>query len=231
MNVSAQPAAPDFIAARFNMVESQIRPNKVRNERLLSALGDMPREIFVPSPLSGIAYIDEDIQLTANRFLLEPMVLARLLETADIKDHESVLDVAPATGYSTGIIAALAKKVTGLEAETALAQKAAANLAALGIKNASVETGPHGEGWKSGAPYDVILVNGGVEFVPEKLAAQLADGGRLLLVMRAFGPVRVAHTGEARLYENIRGKLSHRPLFDANVKILPGFEARQAFTF
>src|ERR1700749_1320961 len=114
MNAMPRPSAPDFETARYNMIESQIRPNKVRHERLLETMGNLPREIFVPSPLTGIAYLDEELQVAPGRYLLEPMVLARLIEEADVKSTDCVLDIAPTTGYSTAVLAALAKNVTAL---------------------------------------------------------------------------------------------------------------------
>jgi len=231
MTAATQSSAPDFDKARFNMVESQIRANKVRDPRLLDAFGGLPREMFVPQALAGIAYIDEDIEVARGRYLLEPMVLARLLQEADVKPGDRVLDVAPATGYSTVILSALAQNITAIESDPALAQQASENLKRLDVTNARVEQGPLTDGCKPRGPYDVILVNGGVEVVPPALTAQLAEGGRLLVVVREFGPARVAHKGEARLYEKIRGAVSHRALFDANVKLLPGFEARLSFAF
>ena len=221
----------DFAAARFNMVESQIRPNKVRGRRLLDALGNLPREAFVPSISAGIAYIDENVPVGTGRYLLEPMVLARLIEEAEIKETDRVLDIAPATGYSTAVLAKLAKEVVAVESDPALVTQAVANLDRLQIKNASLQLGPLAEGWKASAPYDVILVNGSAEILPAALSPQLAEGGKLLIVMRESGPAAVAHKGEARLYEKIRGNLSHRALFDANVKLLPGFEAKKHFAF
>ena len=231
MTATVQLRPSDFTAARFHMIESQIRPNKVRNRRLLETMGDLPRELFVPPPLAGIAYIDEDMTVAPGRYLLEPMVLARLLEEADVKLSDHVLDVAPATGYSTALLARLAKSVVAVENDPSLASQAAANLEGLGIKNAAVKQGPPAEGWKTDAPYNLILVNGSVGILPEALTAQLAENGRLLIVMREFGPAQIAHKGEARLYEKIRGSISHRALFDANVKLLPGFEARPVFSF
>lgn len=225
-----QKTAPDFATARFNMVESQIRPNKVRDERVLNAMGTLPREQFVPSLMAGIAYIDEDIQVAPGRFLLEPMVLARLLEEASIKPQDRVLDIAPATGYSTVVLAMLAQEVTGVESDPTLQKQAVGNLANLQTSNASVQLGSLVDGYKGKAPYNVIIINGAVEVVPEALLGQLAEGGRLVGVVRSYGPAKAAYTGEARLYEKINGHISHRPLFDANVKLLPGFEAKKVFT-
>ena len=214
------------------MVESQIRPNKVRGERLLDVLGALPREMFVPPPLAGIAYIDENVQVGPGRYLIEPMVLARLIEEANVKADDRVLDIAPATGYSTAVLASLAREVVAVESDPGLVTQAVGNLDRLQIRNAALQLGPLAEGWKATAPYDVILINGSVEILPDALTAQLAEGGRLMAVMRAIrARPSIAHKGEARLYEKIRGNLSHRTLFDANVKLLPGFEAKKTFSF
>lgn len=223
--------ATDFAAARFNMVECQIRPNKVRDEKLLNIMGALPREIFVPPAMVGIAYIDEDLQVAQGRYLLEPMILARLLEAANIQPTERVLDIAPATGYSTAVIASLAKEVVAVECEASLKMLVVSNLGSVQIINAEVYQGKLTEGYKDKAPYDVILLNGCVEFVPDTLTSQLAEGGRLLAIVREYGPARASHVSEARLYEKIRGQISHRPLFDANVNLLPGFETPKKFVF
>jgi protein-L-isoaspartate(D-aspartate) O-methyltransferase len=225
------PKLPDFAAARFHMIESQIRPNKVRDERVLVAMETVPREMFVPPTMTGIAYIDEDLQVAPGHFLLEPMILARLLQAAGIGVEDRVLDIGVATGYSTAVIAAIAKEVVALESEPVLQRRAVENLRALNIENASVQSGPLIEGWKPKAPYDVILINGGIEILPDALAKQLEEGGCLVTVMREYAPAHAAHLGEARLYEKIRGKMSFRPLFDANVRLLPDFAAPKKFTF
>jgi protein-L-isoaspartate(D-aspartate) O-methyltransferase len=163
---------------------------------------------------------------------MEPMILARLLQEAKIKPGDKVLDIAPATGYSTAVLAALAKQVVAVESDPALATLAAKNLSFVGIANAEPQLAPLASGWDAAKPYDVILINGSVEIVPEALLAQLADGGRLMVVVRRFGPGQAAHTSEARLYEKIHGAISHRPLFDANIQPLSGgFKAPEKFTF
>ncbi len=231
MSAVAHLAVHDFATARFHMVEGQVRPNNVRDPRILEAMGRLPRERFVPPPLTGIAYSDEDVQVAPNRWLLEPMVLARLLQGAEIGPSDRVLDVGPATGYSTAVIAAMAGACVAVEVDPALQGQAAANLDGLGISNAEVRLGKLTEGWKAGAPYDVIFINGGVEAIPETLSAQMKEGGRLVAVVRRYGPARASHTGEARLYEKLRGALSCRPLFDAHAPLLPGFEVPVGFVF
>lgn len=231
MNAVSKPVTPDFALARFNMVESQLRPNGVRDERLLDAMATLPREAFVPSLKTGIAYIDEDLEVGAGRYLLKPVALARLLQAAGIKAQDRVLDIGPATGYSTAVISVLAKEVVAIESDVNLGQQAADNLAGLDVKNVEIRQGSLTEGCNDKAPFDVIILNGNVDFVPETLVAQLAEGGRLIAVVMHYGPAHAAHAGEAHLYEKHHGIVSHRALFDANVKSLPGFQLAQKFTF
>jgi protein-L-isoaspartate(D-aspartate) O-methyltransferase len=231
MSALPQPSEPNFVAARLHMVDRQIRPNKVRDERVLSAFETVPREIFLPASMAGIAYIDDDVPVATGRFLLEPMVLARLIEEARITKADRVLDVAPATGYSTAILASLASAVVGIEADSVLQKQGTQTLASLKIANASIQLGSPAEGYATEAPYNVIIVNGGAEVVPSSLFEQLAEGGRLMIVVRQYGPAHASHAGEARIYEKIRGQISHRSLFDANVNLLEEFLAPPKFIF
>jgi len=231
MSIATQKATPDLTAARRAMIESQLRPNMVRDERILTAMETLPREIFVPSMMAGIAYIDEDLQVAPNRYLLEPMVLARLLEEAKIKPTDRVLDIAVATGYSSAVLSVMAKEVVAVESDVALHGMLAINIGKLGAQNIAAQSSNLAEGCPSKAPYDVIIINGGVEVLPPELLVQLSEGGRLLAVVRQYGPAHAAHTGEARLYEKVGGVVSHRALFDANVKPLPGFQAPAQFKF
>jgi len=222
---------PDFAAARRNMIEGQIRPNKVRDERVLSVLEDLPRELFVPERLAGVAYLDESLPVAAGRFLLPPMVIARMLVEVGIKPSDTILDIAPATGYSTAALAKLAAHVVAVESDADLQRRATRLMTSLGLTNAEVILAPMQQGWKTQAPYDVILINGAVDDVPESLLHQLKDGGRLVTVVRHYGAAHAAHTGEARLYERLGECLTFHSLFDANVALLPGFAADTTFRF
>lgn len=217
----------DFAAARHNMVESQIRPNKVTDPALLDALAAVPRELFVPSERRGIAYVDEDIRIARDRFLMEPAVLARLIQAAEPSPTEVALDIGCGTGYSTAVLARLVATAIGIESDAALARAASETLAALSVDNAVVVEGPLAEGDAKHAPYDVILIGGGaVAEVPPTLFAQLAEGGRLVGVRR---PAR--GLGEAMLYVKRGGAVSGRALFDAGIPYLPGFAPRPRFEF
>src|SRR5687768_4405482 len=153
----------DFAAARRMMVDCQVRTSDVTDQRIIAAMQDLPRERFVPERNASLAYLDLDVPVTAGtpaRRLLKPMVLAKLVHAAEIGPQDRVLDVACATGYSTALLARLARNVVALEEDVTLARHARENLAALGVANAEVVSGALPDGWQAGAPYDVIFVNG-----------------------------------------------------------------------
>jgi protein-L-isoaspartate(D-aspartate) O-methyltransferase len=216
----------DYAAARLNMVESQIRPNRVTDPRVVGAMFELPRERFVPDALRGIAYVDEDVPLGANRFLMEPMVLARLLQTARIEAGDTVLDVGCGTGYGAAVMAQMAARVGALESDAALARQAQTVLSALGVGNVEVVTGPLNQGYARGAPYNVIVFSGAVQHVPAAIIEQLAEGGRLVAVVATPG-----EPGRATMFTKVAGALSHRVVFDAGSRLLPGFELEAGFAF
>ncbi|MBP2294737.1 protein-L-isoaspartate O-methyltransferase family protein [Azospirillum rugosum] len=216
----------EYAAARLNMVEGQIRPNKVTDHRLVEAMLDIPREVFVPQAARGIAYVDEDIAIGGGRYLMEPMVFARMLQEVGVEETDVVLDIGCATGYSTAVLARLAATVVGVESDASLAQRAGEALAEVGAVNATVVTGPLTEGHAAKAPYDVIVFEGLVAEVPEAITAQLADGGRLIATVMGDRGV-----GEVKLYQRIGGVVSGRILFEAHSRPLPGFEAKPKFVF
>jgi protein-L-isoaspartate(D-aspartate) O-methyltransferase len=214
----------DFAVSRRNMVANQIRTNEVSDDRLLAAFGEIPRERFVPDQFRGVAYIDEDLPVKKGRYLMEPMVLAKLLQLAEIQSGDIVLDIGCATGYSAAVIARLANTVVALESDAELAARAAAALTELGADNAVVVVGPLAEGYPKQGPYDVIVFSGGVPRIPDTAARQLAEGGRL-----------VAVTGEGAMRGTLmtrsRGVLSSRPVFDAATPVLPEFATNEGFVF
>lgn len=216
----------DFAAARLNMVESQLRTNKVTDLRLLAAFETVPRELFVPEPLRGIAYIDEDVALGGGRFVMEPRVLARLLQAAQPGPEDVALDLGCGSGYATAILSRLVATVVALEDDAALAAAANRTLEKLEIDNAVVVEGRLTEGYPKQAPYNVILLGGAVAEVPAAIADQLAEGGRLVAVVDA-GP----GLGRATLMRRDGGVISSRVLYDAALPVLPGFEAEPGFVF
>ena len=217
----------EFATVRHNMVESQLRTNKVTNRRLIDAMDIVPRELFVPKPLAGVAYIDEDIMIAPGRYLMEPLVLARLLQAAEVSDQDVALDIACGTGYSSAVLGRLAGTVVGLEPDLNLAERASRILSETGGDNIIIVPGSVEEGYSRQGPYDVILLNGGVPFVPPPLMAQLAEGGRIVAVVRGVNEA----LGRATLWFKIHGEISHRVLFDASVPLLPGIEIETAFEF
>lgn len=220
----------DFSELRVKMVDGQLRTTDVTSLPLLSAMLEVPREIFVPERRRGLAYIDDDILLNDKhadgaRYLMEPSPFARLLQLAEIGSGDKVLDVGSGTGYSAAVLSKLAKSVVALESDDGLAEKAASTLAALGCGNVSVVRGPLRAGHTSGAPYDVIVLEGNVDAVPEELLAQLGDGGRLVAIEGR------GNVGAARVYLKSGGVATGRKVFNAAVKPLPGFERAPEFEF
>ncbi len=216
----------DYAAARLNMVDSQLRTNKVTDEAVLDAFLAVPRERFVPPALHATAYVDDDLPLGLGRYLMEPMVLARLIQLAEITRGDGVLEIGCGTGYGTAVLARLARSVVAVESDTALAAQAAARLRELGAGNASVVAGPLAEGHPARTPYGVILFEGAVAQIPEAITRQLAEGGRLVTVMQEGRGM-----GRATLMTRINGILSRRPAFDAAVPLLPGFQRQPSFVF
>jgi protein-L-isoaspartate(D-aspartate) O-methyltransferase len=185
----------DFMQARRAMVDSQLRTNGITDRRLLTAMERVPRELFVPEARRSLAYIDRPQKLVdepGGRALPAPAPFARLVQLAAVTAGDRVLDVGCGSGYSTAVLAALAAEVVGVEETAALAELARRNLEALGVGNAQVVVAPLVAGAPESGPYDVIIVEGEVASVPEALQAQLAEGGRLVAVIRGRG-VGVAH--------------------------------------
>jgi len=214
-----------FEAARRSMIDSQLRPNKVTDQALLDAMAVVPREEFVPGAYRSVAYVDEDVPLGNRRCLLEPMVLGRLIQAAAPAKSDKVLDVGSATGYGVAILSRLAAQVVGLEFDGALADRANAALSALGVGNALVLQGPLEQGVPHQAPFNAIVIEGLADFVPQMLLDQLAEGGRLVGIVRDRG------VGRAMLCTRNAGVTSVRALFDAAVTPLPGLQREAGFVF
>jgi len=216
----------DFAAARLNMVDSQLRPNKVADPTVLDAFLMVPRERFVPAAFHDAAYFDDELPLGNGRAMLAPMILARLMDAARIGPADKVLDIGCGSGYGVAIAARLAASAVGVEDDADLARQARARLAELGVLHADIVDGSLTQGHAAGAPYDVIVIEGAVAEIPQAIAAQLAEGGRLVTVLKDRGGI-----GRATLMTRVQGTLSRRPLFDAAAKPLPGFAPAPAFVF
>jgi len=215
----------DYSEARLNMVENQIRTNRVTDALVIEAMNTLPREAFVGAGQEGIAYIDEDIQIAPGRYLMEPMVLARLLQAAEVRESDVVLDIGCGTGYAAAVLSRLANTVVALESDAALAAQATQTLSTLEIDTVAVVEGALQDGYPKQAPYDVIFFGGAVSDVPAAIAGQLAENGRLVAVTHKKG------VGTGTLITNHRGVLSRRELFDAATPFLPGFEPAPEFVF
>lgn len=217
----------DLALARRKMVDSQIRTNKVTDPRVIEAFETVPREAFLAPEMQAVCYIDEDVPIGEGRYLIEPMVFARMLQALAVGPGDVALDIGCGTGYSSAVLARLAATVVALEQDPALAARANENLTALSVDNAVVVEAPLEQGYAAQAPFDVIFIGGAVSEVPDAIARQLSDGGRLSAVVRdgAGGP------GKAVLGVCRAGRVSFRPLFDASIPMLPGFARKPGFVF
>lgn len=216
----------DYAAARLAMVQSQIHPSGVVTEAVLDAYKSVPRELFVPAAKAGVCYKDEDLSVGRGRYLMEPMTHARMVEMADIKPDQTVLDVGGGSGYSAAILARLAKNVVALESDSESLRMAEQAWAKIGINNLIGIYGPLAEGCLKHAPYDVIIVNGAVSAIPAQLMQQLSPNGVLLCVLQEpnmAGAVVVAK----KINENVE----ITPLFSAATPYLKEFAPTEDFKF
>jgi len=213
----------DFSELRTKMVEGQLRTTDVTDPAILDAMFAVPREAFVDEKRRALAYIDEDIEIAPGRYLMEPSPFAKLLQLAEITHADRVLDVGAGTGYSAAILSRLAASVVALESDPELAERARMLLA--DAVNVTVVTGKLAEGQAISGPYDVILLEGAVEQLPDALLSQLRDGGRLVAVEGR------GNSAVARLHLKTGGSITSRGAFNAAVKPLPGFERTPAFEF
>ncbi|NIZ61359.1 protein-L-isoaspartate O-methyltransferase [Sedimentitalea sp. CY04] len=213
----------DFAERRRMMVDTQVRPSDVTKYPIIDAMLNVPRENFVAGAQREAAYADQNIDLGQGRTLLEPRTLGKMLDALDVQGDELVLDVACGMGYSSAVVARLAQMVIAVEGDEELAAEAQTQLSEIGADNAIVHVAPLEEGAAEHGPYDVILVQGGVEDLPQSLLDQLKDGGRIAAIFMtgALGQVKVG-------YKN-GDKISWRFAFNAGAPVLPGFAAAKEF--
>ena len=215
----------DFAAAREAMVDRQVRTADVTLYPIIEAMLAVPREDFVPAALRPVAYLGEDVPIAPGRVLLDPRVFAKLLDGLNVGPSDLVLDVGCGYGYSTAVLARMAEAVVALEEDPALAAEAEALLAGHAVDNAVVQIGRLAAGDPGHGPFDAIIVEGGVETLPEALAGQLKAGGRVAAIfVEGAG-------GQAKLGLRTGSGIVWRRLFDAAALVLPGFETTKAFEF
>jgi protein-L-isoaspartate(D-aspartate) O-methyltransferase len=198
----------------------------VHDDRVLDAFLRLQRELFVPADLRGIAYIDEDLPVAPGRYLMEPMVAARLLQALAVRPRDTALVVGAGVGYEAAVLGLLARGVIALEENPELARIGRSALVDHRIASVTYVEAPLRDGHRARAPYDVILFGGAVAAVPDGISAQLAEGGRMAVVLREPGPI-----GRATLITRTGAVLAQRVIFDAAIPLLPGFEAEPGFVF
>jgi protein-L-isoaspartate(D-aspartate) O-methyltransferase len=215
----------NFEDLRIKMVDNQLRTTDVTDKRLLQAFLDVPREKFVPESRMPLAYIDDDVLVAEGRYLMEPSPFAKLVQSANVQPEDAVLDVGCATGYSSAVLSRIARSVVAVESNADLAAQARSNLSSLGYDNVRVVDGPLPSGCAAEGPYDVVIIEGGVDHVPASLFQQLKNGGRLVVVEG------VGNSGKSMIYVKNEGIVSGRRAFNSAVKTLPGFEKLAEFEF
>ena len=205
------------------MVDTQVRPSDVTKFPIIEAMLHVPREHYLPAAQREVAYIGENIDLGGGRVALDPRTLAKLLDALDIQPTDAVMDLGCGLGYSTAVLARLAKTVTGIESDAGRAAQAQNNLAEAAVTNATVIAGPLTAGAQNSGPFDVIILQGAAVQVPAQILAQLKDGGRIgaIFAEGALGVVRIGHKSG--------GHVDWRFGFNAGAPVLAGFEAGTGF--
>lgn len=215
----------DFTARRTMMVDTQVRPSDVTKFPIIDAMLKVPRENFVPAAQREAAYMDGNLDLGQGRVLLEPRTLAKMLDALDISGDELVADIGSAMGYSSAVIAHMAEAVVAVEEDSGWAADAAEALTETGIDNVIQHTAALAEGAPQHGPYDVMIVQGGVQQLPNALQEQIKEGGRVacIFMQGALGEVRIGYKQG--------GRISWRNSFNAGAPVLSGFTKEEAFEF
>ena len=217
----------DFKIARKNMVENQIRANKVTSLNIINAFLDVPREKFVPDALQEISYVDEDIQLSRNRFMMKPMILARLFQSLNLKGNENILHVGSNSGYGSAILSRMCSSVISLESDKKLFETSIHTFSNMGFDNVVPLHGSMENGVEKEAPFDIIFIEGSIETEPKSLFSQLKENGKLIAIIR---PANIK-IGKAKLFFKISNEIGLENLFDAQVSKLSIFKSKTKFSF
>lgn len=224
--VSCGDPMSGYEAARVNMIERQLQPNKVTDRWVIEAFATVRREVFVPEGLRAIAYADNDLPLGGGRYLMAPMVAARLLQAAEIRRGDNALVVGAGVGYEAALIARRARSVAAIEDDAGLARQGRAALVEHRIATVNFIEDGQAQPSRARSAYDVIFFGGAVADIPPEISAQLAEGGRIAAVIKPDdGPGRVT------LITRTGGILAARVMFDAATALLPGFARKPAFVF
>lgn len=213
----------DFTTRRRMMVDTQVRPSDVTKFPIIDAMLSVPRETFVPDAQREVAYAGENLVLGADRVMLEPRTLSKMLETLNISGEDLVMDIGCGYGYSAAVTARMAQAVVAVEEDETMASEAQSLLSDVGADNAIVHAGALAAGADEHGPYDVILVQGGIGELPETVQSQLKDGGRIACIFMdgALGVVRIGYKSGDRI--------NWRFAFNASAPVLPGFEEQRIF--
>jgi protein-L-isoaspartate(D-aspartate) O-methyltransferase len=216
--MTLQSSIPDFAAAREAMVESQLRPQGVTDPAVLQAMGTIQRERFLPRHTRPLAYADRAVSIGDGRFLMPPAALGQLLTQMMPRPGHNALVVGAGTGYSAAVLAAIGVSVSAIDSSPEL-------VAAAREAGVQVVQSPLASGLKRNAPYDLVLIDGAVEYIPDSIVDQLAEGGRLGTALIDRGITRLVVGRKAA------GAFGTLSVADAGVSALPGFERPPAFTF
>ncbi len=212
--------------ARFNMIEQQIRPWKVLDQQVLDLMATLPREKFVPDAYQGLAFADIAIPLGKDRFMLHPREEGRLLQAVKPSFSDKVLVLGANSGYITALLASMAGEVTAIDSDEDFVSLASENLASSNIKNVNIKLGDASMGLETEAPYDVIVITGSMQILPESIKQQLAIGGRLFCIIGIAPTMEalvITRTGESKWDED--------DLFETNVPALANSPVVEQFQF
>ncbi|CUJ86685.1 protein-L-isoaspartate O-methyltransferase [Shimia thalassica] len=213
----------DYDALRETMVDTQIRPSDVTKYTVIDAMLSVPREAYVPRERRQVAYVGDHVALDTGRVVMDPRVLAKMLDLVDIQNDELVLDIGSGLGYSAAVIARMAEAVVAVEDDEDRVSEAQTILSEQGADNVILHQGELSDGASAHGPYDVITIQGAVETLPESILAQLKEGGRIVCLFQegALGIVRIGYL--------IDGQINWRFAFNAGAPVLPGFEKHRVF--